>query len=331
MSGKNSPRKFPIIDREYLHAKIHALRPVLLKRSSYEQMAGSGRAHLAFPGLALDPVRDSSITVREKIFNAEINIIRRFLKISPHYHSLFLNFLRLFELHNLKQLLARAFSRPYIRELWYDIRPWQSFNRELLQEDLTPKDIRQILKTTYLAQTADHDDITRKFETAESLIELNFLRSMLHKSPDLSSRQYQRYANTVRIRLEILKKIWACRLEQNYGWPGSKIDQHFEWLNRISTEIRGADPKPEKIAQQLENHLYEDKMPRHLSASELEQALEKSFQSYMWKKYNTDFFAIDCVVCYLWLLYNQIQNLFKITEGLYADTAPQKIMSRLIC
>jgi len=333
-SQKDSPDKYQpnrMADREYLHAKIYALRPALLKQSNYQKMAESGQVHHFFPKLHPDALKKNPFAVKETIFNAEIDIIRRFLRISPYYRSLFIDFLRLFEIRNLKQVLARAFNKPYLFEQWYDIRPYQQFDRELLQQTLSPKDIQALLRNTYLAEAADNDDSFRKFETAESSIDICFLFSLVHNAADLSTGQRRQFLTLVYTRLEVMKKIWTCRLVQNYNWPPIKIKSHFEWLNAINTAIDGCVPGFSAFARSPAKWLRPCKLSEKTSAADLELALEKSFYTYIRKRFKSDFFGVDCVVCYLWLRYCQIQNLFSIVEGLYYRAPPGAMINRLIC
>ena len=90
-------------DREYLHAKIYALRSGLLDRNDYEKIASAKGLRDAFPALAIDKISESPLKIKEAIFNVETEVIRYFLKTSQYYHFLFTGFLRYFETQNLKQ------------------------------------------------------------------------------------------------------------------------------------------------------------------------------------------------------------------------------------
>ena len=47
--------------------------------------------------------------------------------------------------------------------------------------------------------------------------------------------------------------------------------------------------------------------------------------------FHRDFHSIYCVVAYLWLLFYQIRNLFKIIEGRRFGFSPEVILARIVC
>jgi len=328
-SNKRSANRFA--DREYLHAKIHALRPALLQQSDYEKAASADQLHQAFPDLNFEKHSDTPGKAKEILFREEINIILTFLMTSQYYRTLFTGFLRFFEIQNLKQLLARAFNKKHIFHQWYDISPHQSFGSDLLTQDLSPKDIKELLLNTYLKTAAKDKEFCNKYEVAESSIDFSFAVSLLHTFKDQSIDQQQRFLEIMFVYFEVLKRLWACRLKQNYGWNTQQISSHLERLKNITDGIKGAKAIAAASEHRFKKNLRACGLNKDPTTAEFESALKKSFRTYIWKTFSKDFHSVNCVVCYLWLRYYQTQNLFSIVEGISFHAAPGAIISRLIC
>ena len=47
--------------------------------------------------------------------------------------------------------------------------------------------------------------------------------------------------------------------------------------------------------------------------------------------FHRDFHSVFCVAAYLWLLFYQIRNLFKIIEGRRFGFSPERIIAGIVC
>ena len=67
------------------------------------------------------------------------------------------------------------------------------------------------------------------------------------------------------------------------------------------------------------------------SITDIEHHLEKIFFVWVSSMFHRDFHSICCVLGYLWLLYYQIQNLFRIIDGRRFGFSADAILGKLIC
>ncbi|MBA7662524.1 hypothetical protein ES703_70553 [subsurface metagenome] len=128
----------------------------------------------------------------------------------------------------------------------------------------------------------------------------------------------------------LLRVVWGFRLSQNYGWDDDKISSHLAFLHDLIDEFNGKDELIIKIERQMNKELNQSSggIP---DVSDIENKLERYFWTYIWKTFSRDFHSIYCVISYLWLLYYQIQNLFRIIEGLRFNVSPDIISKKIIC
>ena len=316
-------------DKDYLHAKIHALRDQLLKRNDYIKIINAQKPHLAFPALISETDTEDYSKVKEKIFRNQIKKLLLFIKSSGCYQDLFKSFLRFFEAGNVKLILAKAFGRTMVIEQWNNISPYNAFDKDLLQRDISLDEFKSLLGNTYLNNVIA-GDFPSKYEELESRIDFYFVRYFFDSSKEILFSQRSIFQEVMLRKIVLLKIVWSFRLRQNYGWDDDKISGHLTSLYDFIGEFNGKAELIIKIERQMNKKVHQtsDGIPE---VSDIENELERDFWTYIWKNFSRDFHSIYCVISYLWLLYYQIHNLFQIIEGLRFNVSPDIISQKIIC
>jgi vacuolar-type H+-ATPase subunit C/Vma6 len=319
----------PYADKNYLHAKIHALRDQLLKRNDYIKIINAQKPHLAFPTLISETDAEDYSKVKEKIFRNQIKKLLLIIESSDHYKDLFKSFLGFFEAGNVKLLLAKAFGRTMVIEQWNNISPYNAFDKDLLQRDISLDEFKSLLGNTYLNNVIA-GEFPSKYEELESRIDFYAVRYFFDFSKDILFLQRSIFQEVMLRKVVLLKIVWSFRLRQNYGWDDDKISGHLTSLYDVIDEFNGKAELINKIERQMHNkfHQTSDQIPE---VSDIENELERDFWSYIWKNFSRDFHSIYCVISYLWLLFYQIHNLFRIIEGLRFNVSPDIISKKIIC
>jgi len=316
-------------DKIYLHAKIHALRDQMLRRNDYIKIINAQKPHLAFPTLISEDDAEDHNKTKEIIFRNQINKLLLFIESSDCYRVLFKAFLRFFETGNVKLLLAKAFSRTMVIEQWNDISPYNSFEKDLLQRDISLDEFKSLLGNTYLNNVIA-DDFPTRYEELESRIDFYAVRYFFNFSKEILFPQNRIFQEVMLRKIVLLRIVWSFRLRQNYGWDDDKISSHLASLYDFIDEFDDRAELIIKIERQMNKELNRSSggIPE---VSDIENELERYFWSYIWKNFSRDFHSIYCVISYLWLLYYQIQNLFRIIEGLRFNVPPDIISKKIIC
>jgi len=319
----------PYADKNYLHAKIHALRDQLLKRNDYIKIINAQKPHLAFPALISETDAEDYCKVKEKIFRNQIKKLLLFIESSDYCKDLFKSFLRFFETGNVKLLLAKAFDRTMVIEQWNNISPYNAFDKDLLQRDISLDEFKSLLGNTYLNNVIA-GDFPSKYEELESRIDFYAARCFFDFSKEVLFHQRSIFQEVMLRKVVLLKIVWSFRLRQNYGWDDDKISSHLTSLYDFIDEFNGKAELIKKIERQMNKkfHQTSDGIPE---VSDIENELERNFWAYIWKNFSRDFHSIHCVISYLWLLYYQIYNLFRIIEGLRFNVSPDMISKKIIC
>lgn len=319
----------PYADKNYMHAKIHALRDQMLKRNDYIKIINAQKPHLAFPTLISEDDAEDHNKTKEIIFRNQIKKLLLFIEASDCYRVLFKAFLRFFETGNVKLLLAKAFGRTMVIEQWNDISPYNSFEKDLLQRDIPLDEFKSLLGNTYL-NNAIADDFPTRYEELESRIDFYAVRYFFNFSKEILFPQRSIFQEVMLRKIVLLRIVWSFRLRQNYGWDDDKISSHIASLYDFIDEFNGKAELIIKIERQMNRELAQSSggIPE---VSYIENKLERYFWSYIWKNFSRDFHSIYCVISYLWLLYYQIQNLFRIIEGLRFNVSPDIISKKIIC
>ena len=319
----------PYADKNYLHAKIHALRDKLLKRNDYIKIINAQKPHLAFPALISETDAEDYSKVKEKIFRNQIKKLLLFIESSDCYRVLFKAFLRFFETGNVKLLLAKAFRRTMVIEQWNDISPHNAFEHGLLQRDISLGEFKSLLGNTYLKNVVA-DDFPTRYEELESRIDFYAVRHLFDFSKEILFRQRRIFQEVMLRKIVLLKIVWSFRLKQNYGWDDDKISSHLASLYDLIDEFKGKDELVINIERQTNREINQSSggIPE---VSDIENDLERHFRFYIWRNFSRDFHSIYCVISYLWLLYYQIQYLFRIIEGFRFKVSPDIISKKITC
>ena len=319
----------PYADKNYLHAKIHALRDQLLKRNDYIKIINAQKPHLSFPALISETDTKDFSSVKEKIFCNQIKKVLLFIESSDCYKDLFTSFLRFFEAGNVKLLLAKAFGRTTVIEQWNDISPYNAFDRDLLQREISLDKLKLLLGNTYL-NNVTAGEFPFKYEELESRIDFYAVRCFFDFSKDILFSQRRIFQEVMLKKVVLLKIVWGFRLRQNYRWDDDTISSHLTSLYDFIDEFNGKAGLINKIERQVNK-----KLPQTLDqiseVSDIENELERDFWAYIWKNFSRDFHSIHCVISYLWLLYYQIHNLFRIIEGFRFNVSTDIISKKIIC
>ena len=319
----------PYADKNYLHAKIHALRSQLLRRNDYIEIINAQKPHLAFPTLISENDSEDLSKVKEIIFRNQIKKVLLFIESSNYCRALFEAFLRFFETGNVKLLLAKAFGRTVGIEQWNDISPYNVFERGLLGRDISLGEFKLLLGNSYLKNVIA-DGFPPRYEELESRIDFCTVRYFLSFSKEILLNQRSIFQEVMLRKIVLLRIVWSFRLSQNYGWDDDKISSHLVSLYDFIDEFNGKAELIIKIERQMNKkfHQTSDGIPE---VSDIENELERDFWTYIWKNFSRDFHSIYCVISYLWLLYYQIQNLFRIIEGFRFNVSPDIISKKIIC
>jgi hypothetical protein len=67
------------------------------------------------------------------------------------------------------------------------------------------------------------------------------------------------------------------------------------------------------------------------SVVDIERHLEQNYYTWVSSMFHRDFHSVYCVIAYLWLLFYQIRNLFRIIDGRRFGFSSEAILNKLIC
>ncbi|MCP4129490.1 MAG: V-type ATPase subunit [bacterium] len=325
-------------DRIYLHAKIYALHNTLFKKRDYVELINAKKIHLAFPNYM--PGSDETayeanyIQLKEILFRQQIEKVLVLIQANKFYHDLFIAFLRLFELRNVKALAARAYNRPPHIQQWYNITPHNLFSREILEKDISPIDLKELLNGTYLHEAVQFDE-PPAYEIIESTIDFLGVRHLFNFSKKLFSRSRNDFIDITARKIGTTRVLWHHRLKNYYNWNEERAAGYFEELDSLFNQPRGARKYAERAIKEitgtLENEFGQLLARKNHDLSLVEDFLENDFFEYISKRFFTDFDSINPVLSYLWLLYFQVRNIFRIVEGLRFSVPGSILSNKIIC
>lgn len=310
-------------DDANLHARICAMRSRLLARKDYAALARdqSGGVSDKTAGLS-DPASAEEIVFREQI--APILVIAEAV---GRYTPLFLSFLRQFEAQNIKLLLTKFFDLQGLDE-WHDIGPYATFDRNLLREADTLPAVSEHLKGTYLEEVFEDVSTYGQMETRVDLCVARDLYAVSDLFPAQAKLDYQALMDK---RMAVVLTILSLRLRKTYQWDDGKIRSYLE---KFYEAAGGKGWSQMKVVEEaLSRHLEEARAggAPEPSVAETEHYLDQYSYHWISSAFHRDFFSISCVVAYLWMLFFQIRNLFKIIEGRRFGFSPEQIMGRIVC
>ena len=176
---------------------------------------------------------------------------------------------------------------------------------------------------------------SEKYENIESRIDFYSALNFFEFSQKISFSQRQIFDDIMLRRIVLLAIVWARRLKENYAWDEGKISSYIISLYSLIEDFQRKDKQIAEIERQLQREI-DKRLGKKESTgiapetTDLEHELEKYFRSYVWRTFSKDFYSIHCVISYLWLLYYQIQNLFRIIEGFRFNVSPDILYKKII-
>lgn len=310
-------------DEVFLHARIYAMYSRLLSLKDYALMASDQDEafYNKTPGTS-DP-----ITAKETVFKEQISGIINLAEATDLYTPLFLAFLRQFEAFNAKLIFAKAFGMKVL-EQWYDIGPYAVLQRSMLKDKISLKDIQPLLIGTYLEDTLED---TSSYEQIEIRTDMCVARELFRASSRFTPIGKMDFQELMGRRIAIISTILAMRLKNTYQWDDEKIRPYLERFHNI---FGGKASSQVKVVEKLLTGHLERQQAIGTQESDgiyMEHYLEQNFYNWVLSVFHRDFHSIWCVAAYLWLLYFQIRNLFRIIEGRRFGFDPEHILSRIIC
>jgi vacuolar-type H+-ATPase subunit C/Vma6 len=309
-------------DEGYLHARIYAMRSRLLSLKDYVSLTRNKDASL-YDKAAWAP----DAPAEELIFREQVANIIPLAEATGIYAPLFLAFFRQFEALNVKLILAKAFGME-TREQWYDIRPYSVLSRSLIGSTTALQDIRPLLTGTYLADILE--DLS-SYDQMEVRVDLCTARELFEASTLFSPDERLDFQSLMGRRIAVSSLILSLRLKKTYQWEDERIRL---FLDRFHSNFNGKVwPQVKIVVDALARHLDQARATsgQEPSVIDMEHYLEGYYYNWISSMFNRDFNSIYCVVAYLWLLYYQIRNLFKIIEGRRFGFSHEQILSRIVC
>jgi vacuolar-type H+-ATPase subunit C/Vma6 len=309
-------------DEAYLHARLYAMRSRLLSLKDYASLARNQDEPLYGKTVC---VTDPSAS-EEIIFHEQIAGIIPLAEAIGIYSPLFLAFLRQFEALNAKLILAKAFGLQAL-EQWYDIGPYAVLPHHLFSKTQHLEDILPLLKGTYLSDVLE--DVS-SYEQMEARVDLCALKDMYDASILFKPDAKLDFQLLMGRRIAVTSLMLFIRLKKTYQWDDGKIRLFLEKFHEV---FEG------KVWPQVS--IVEDTLNRHIeqlraiagqepSVADTEQYMERYYYSWISSMFNRDFHSIYCVVAYLWLLFYQIRNLFRIVEGKRFGLSAEQILGSII-
>lgn len=308
-------------DEVNLHARLYAMKSRLLSLEDYAAMARDKDA-------LYDRIPDAHdyIEAKEMIFAQQIKGIIHLAEATERYAPLFFAFLRMFEANNAKLLLAKSYSRQ-TQQQWYDIGPYATLDRGLLQEDLSPGEIKAILAQAY---TDDEFEHVSGYERLEMRIDM-YTAGSLHESSALFGSEAKKVFEEFMLkRIAVITLTRHYRLKENYHLDDAGISLYLESLHRLVGDK--AWPQVRIVVEALNRRLEQPGGPAGTTRScvDVEYYLEQYFYRCVSSMFYQDFHSIHPVVAYLWLLTYQVKNLFRIIEGMRFSLSAGEILEGII-
>jgi vacuolar-type H+-ATPase subunit C/Vma6 len=309
-------------DDDYLHARIYVMRGRLFSLRDYTLMARNPESFTDKRSGEFNPV-----DAKEAVFKEQLSGVISLAEATRKYAPLFLAFLRQYEASNAKIILAKAFGRESL-EQWYDIGPYAILEKNLLQKELAPDDIRMLLAGSYLSDVLE--DIS-SYERMEIRVDLCIARDLYTSSSAFLPEDRKAFQDLMLRRVAVMAVIWQRRLREGYGWGEERIRNYLENLleglnGRVWPQIRLVQESLEGRLEQMRKS--GGQLP---TVADVERHLEQYYFRWISTMFHRDFHSIHCVAAYLWLLYYQVRNLFRIIEGRRFGLSPDAVLEGIIC
>jgi len=305
-------------DDVYLHTRIYAMRSRLVPPEGYAPLL---RDHEASYDTASGP--RGMIDAKETAFRDQIGPVIHLAEATRRYAPLFIAFLRQYEAENVKLLLAKAFGRRSF-EQWYDIGPYATLERDLLDRDPSLDDVREALAGTYLAGIFEG---RMTGERLENRIDILTARNLFDASAPFSPESRRVFHDFVLRRFAVLTLIRQWRLRVNYRWDDA---QTWVYRDTVAAIFEETDwPQTREVVGLFTRRL-EEMGGRTPEPAEVESYLENYYYRWVSSMFHRDFHSVHCVAAYLWLLDCQIRNLFCVIEGIRFGLSHEAILETII-
>jgi vacuolar-type H+-ATPase subunit C/Vma6 len=309
-------------DQDYLHARIHALRGRLLLLRDYASMVREQQTSSA----KLSGVH-GLIEAKEMLFREQIAPVIGLAEAYDKYIPIFLAYLRQYEIHNAKILLAKAAGKESL-EQWYDISPFAILEKDLLQKNLSLVDTKSLIANTYLAD--DFRDTSSSLRM-EIQLDISAAGKLYHSSTLFSGEAKKEFQEMALRRMAVLTVIWTYRLKAYYHWNDEQIRSCLEKLNNLfgvnaQSQVRIAEEELNRHLEQLRKSGGQEP-----SVVDIERHLEQNYYDWVSFMFHRNFHSICCVVAYLWMLFYQIKNLFRIIDGRRFGLSAEAVINKMIC
>lgn len=305
-----------------LHTRIYAMKSRLFSLRDYALMIREPRF---LPGSISD--NEDPTSAKETVFRQQIAPIFNLAEAYRPYTPFFIANLRQYEAQNARILLARAAGHQTI-EQWYDIGPYATLDRKLLEENLSLEDVKSLLADIY--QSRDFKTIASYRQLAVHLDEC-IARSLYRSAELLVGPAADEFREMMQKRLAVMILIWSYRLSAYHHLGKEKVRMYMDKFQKI---YGGKAWHRIGLEQEALDAFLEQKRKdtgREPAVSEIEHYLEQGYYAWIAHVFHRDFHSICCVVAYLWLLYYQIRNLFRIVDGRRFGLPSDAILGRMIC
>jgi vacuolar-type H+-ATPase subunit C/Vma6 len=308
-------------DEVNLHARIYAMRGRLFSLRDYASMVRE-------QGTFSDRISDTHdlIEAKETLFSEQIAPIIALAEANEQYTRLFLAYLRQYEAHNVKVVLAKAFGKQSL-ELWYDIGSFAVLEKGLLEKKLSLDEIKSLLAKTYLAD--DFKDIS-SYRRMDIRVDICAARDLYHSSTSLAPRARKEFQDMMLKWIAVMTLIWSCRLRRYYHWSDERVRLYMGKFHGIFGDHGWSQVR--MVEEELNRHLEQIRRGggQEPSVADIERHLEQDYYTWISSMFHRDFHSLYCVVAYLWLLFYQIRNLFRIIEGRRFGFSSDAILNKLV-
>ena len=309
-------------DQDYLHARIYAMRGRLLFLRDYALMIGEQQAFtLNLP----DPY--DLVEAREKLFREQITPVIRLVEAYDKYIPIFLAYLRQYEIHNAKILLAKALRLESL-EQWYNITPFAILKKEMLRENLSVGEIKSFVANTYLADALQD---TSSYLHMEINLDITAVRNLYDSSVLLTAQAKKEFKDMLLKKTVMLNVVWSYRLREYYHSNDENVRLYMEKLNNLFGDH--ADSQVRSVEESLNQHIGKMRKSggQEPSVGDIERHLEQDYYTWISSMFHRDFHSICSVIAYLWLLFYQIKNLLRIIDGRRFGLSAEAILDKIIC
>jgi vacuolar-type H+-ATPase subunit C/Vma6 len=307
-------------DADNLHARIYAMRGRLLSLNDYASISREQVSDKIFGNRNM-------IEAKEILFREQIAPVLSLVEAYDKYAALFLAYLRQYEAHNVKLLLARALGKESLDQ-WYDIGPFATLNKDLLTKNLSLDEIKSLLADTYLA--CNFKDVS-SFRRMEIQMDISTARNLYNASASLSGQAKKEFQEMMIRRIAVLSVIWSYRLRGYYRFHDEQVRSSLKKFH----DLFGGHVEPQmRIVEDALNRRIEQLQKsgaQKPSIVDIERHIEQDYYVWVSSQFHRDFHSIYCVIAYLWLLFYQIRNLFRIIDGRRFGFTPEAMLNKMIC